>query len=240
MSQETIREGSTNLPTERGLRFAVLLDDRRLSSWQIECISLLTVSGTCKLQLLIAFLTPSQRFRKLRRVFRDGLWFAFLATLGRARTNKKMRGNPFSVPWLTIDVKDAKDGPFLASSDRTRVRERRLDFLLYLGSKALPPAALDLASYGVWAFRFGDSARSTGYPPLVWEMLHGESLISVALEQHTQDNVTPRVLRQGIFPVTGHSYTRSLDVAFSGSVDFPLLACQRLLATSPSSFVVTP
>lgn len=219
--------------TERKLRFAVLLDEWRLTFWQVECISLLVKSGLCQLELMIALMPTWWRrlFLRRRGVLRHSLWFVFLATLGRAQTNKKVTRNPFSASRLTIRVADTRDVFPVASPDLASVRERRLDFILYFGSNILEAGMLGLAHHGVWTFRFGDLARSGGYPPVLWEMLQREAVTSVALEQYTHDDAKPRtVLRRGFFPITRHSYARSLDVALSGSADFPLLACQELLA----------
>ena len=171
-------------------------------------------------------------FFKGRAVLRHSLWFAFAATLGRARTNRAVMRNPFSAARLTIRVADTRDAFLVDSPDLASVARRRLDFILYFGSHSLGAGALGLAHYGVWTFRFGDSARSGGCPPVLWQMLQREGATSVALEQYTHGDPRPRaVLRRGVFPVTPHSYARSLDVALSGSVDFPLLACKDLLTT---------
>lgn len=222
-----------NPEKEQGLRFAVLLDEGWMTSWQVECISLLVKSGLCHLELMIT-LMPAWRkrvFFRGYRVLRHSLWFAFVATLGRAKTNKKATGNPFSVSNLTISVPEAKDGFLVAIPEFSSVRERGLDFILNFGSSISGAAVAGLAHYGVWTFRFGDPSRSDEYPPVFWEMFQREAVSCVTLEQYTNDGKTPgTVLRRGFFPVTPHSYARSLDVALLGSVDFPLLACQKLFA----------
>src|SRR5205085_9755114 len=38
------------------------------------------------------------------------------------------------------------------------------------------------------------------------------------------------VLKEGFFPVTPHSYARTVDSARSGSIDFPLLVCKQLMS----------
>lgn len=142
-----------------------------------------------------------------------------------------MTHNPFSASRLTIRVADTRDVFLVASPGLAPVRERRLDFILYFGSNILGAGTLGLAHYGVRTFRFGDPARSSGYPPVLWEMLQREAVTYVTLEQYTHGDANPKtVLRRGFFLVTHHSYARSLDVALSGSTDFPLLARQELLA----------
>ena len=235
--QEVIANGSMKSQTERGLRFAVLLDEWRMTAWQVECVSLLVMSGACELELMIGLTSPSRRriLTRLNEVCRHGLWFAFMATFGRAQTNREFRNNPFLATRSTIQIKNTRESFAAGNSDLALVEQSRLDFILYLGSKPLEPDSFRLARYGVWTFRFGALENSGGYPPLVREMLQQEPITCVTLEQHTPDNAAPTVLRRGFFPITPHSYARSLDVAVSGSLDFPLLACQELLAnTRPS------
>ena len=224
-----------NSQTQQALRFAVFLDEGQVTSWQAECISLLVNSGLCHLELIITLIPARRQSLLFRgyRVLRHGPWFAFAATFGRSRANKKVTRNPFSVSHLTIRVPGAKDVSPIAIPEFSSIRERGLDFILNFGPSISGISTVNLAHRGVWTFRFGDSARSDEYPPVFLEMLQRQPVTCVALEQDAHDDTKPgTVLRRGFFPVTPHSYARSLDVALSGSVDFPLLACQDLLANA--------
>lgn len=219
--------------TQRGLRFAVLLDEWCLAAWQAECISLLVNSGLCELDLMVAIVPPRPPhvFFRGRRLLRHLLWFAFMEVCGRAQASKRMTDDSFQTQRITIRLSDAKDTGLAAAPEFSSVRERQLDFVIYFGSAISDPGALRLARHGVWTFRFGNPECSEGNLPAFWEMLHREPVTHVRLEQYTHKGEVPgKVLRQGNFPVTPHSYARSLAVALSGSVDFPLLVCRELLA----------
>jgi hypothetical protein len=216
------------------LRFAVLSDGLELTAWQSECISLLTMSGLCELDLFIALVPTWWRRARfaVHAILRKPLWCVFTKTLGRARMKRRTTPNPFAGRLMTIRARRELD-PF-AGSDGP-IHGRGLDFILYLGAETCSPSVAGLARYGVWTFRFANQAQSGELPPVVGEILRGDHTITVALEQYTRSKPVPTLLRAGVFPITHHSYARSVEVALSGSVDFPLLACKELLASRTSN-----
>jgi hypothetical protein len=159
------------------------------------------------------------------------LWFAFVATVGRLRSGKKVESNPFGVKERFASATKSDVGRVEPSNtDGELLRSDDLDFVLYFGNEGLRPDIVGSARYGVWAFGHGDHNCERIGPQGFWEIAQRLPVTSVVLRQFTTDDpVWGSVLRQGFFPVMAHSYSRTVNAARWGSIDFPLLVCEYLL-----------
>jgi len=215
------------------LRFAVLLYRRRLTLWELECVSLLTKSGVAQLELLLIASGPwwSRLLLKCGTILRHILWFAFVTTAGRPLSEE--RTGRYSVPVSTIRVcKATTDANCLGLSraDIQQLLRHQLDFVLYFGTGPLTADVPHIARYGVWAFCHGTQQPYSANPPAFWEMFHREPITRVALRRFSpSDPDQGVVLRKGCTTVNPHSYAGTVDDLRSASVDFPLLATHDIL-----------
>lgn len=218
---------------KRRLRFAVLVDELQINRWQFECVSLLVKSGVCHLDLVILAVPPwRQRMcSKLMVVLRHLLWFAFVATMGRPESSRRAETNLFSARHIqTIKVTNSATFIELPDVEVEHLRARQFDFVIYLGEKIPHTGISGIAKDGVWTFAHGDQSGRTAQPLGFWEIVHRLPVTCVALRRFTPDGpAAGTLLRQGFFPVTPHSYARTVDAARAGSIDFPLLASEDLL-----------
>jgi hypothetical protein len=219
--------------TPRRLRFAVFLDERQPTRWDFECVSLLAKSAVVQFELLVIAARPwsSHLLSKCLHTLRHILWFAFVATVGRPRSEERAESYP--VPVSTIRLfKTANDANCLglSSADIDRLLGYRLDFVLYFGAEPLNARIPHIAKYGVWAFCHGEPQPHTTNPPAFWEMFNRESITHIGLRRFSPlDPHQSVLLRRAWVSVIPHSFARTVDAARSASADFPLLATHDIL-----------
>jgi hypothetical protein len=215
-------------------RFAVLQDGFRLSRWQFECISILVKSGVCELMSLMSIVQPwhERLITRWSLLLKNTLWLLFAVTFGRAESNELTERGAFPVPQVSVlPATKYAESIELENADLDQLRAARLDFLLYLGNKIPGIGISGVATYGVWKFDCGEQQGRRAYPLGFWEILQRLPVTCVKLRRFGHDDPDGgTILRQGFFPITRHSYARTADAARSGSIDFPFLACQQLLA----------
>ncbi len=113
----------------------------------------------------------------------------------------------------------------LAQDSLERIRAYDLDFILGFGSGDCPPALLDSARHGVWAFRFGDWERYRGTSGGFWESYEAEPLTAALLVrlQHAAEAVV--VLREGYVRTNVLSAARNLDQLLTRVARWPAQVC---------------
>jgi hypothetical protein len=212
--------------SKRPFRFGVLIDASGLSRWQADCIRGVSSSGIGTPVIVVnAKCTQAPRRRgTLGRVIRR---FAMTA-IGMPRSSILV-----DVATLGIDTvitsAQLSNGPIL-ELEREQLQALNafdLDFILYTGFLEPRGAILKAARLGVWSLRDGKCAPD-GQPSMFWKMSDSEAGFTVCLWRYTPE--AGSVLRNGRYPIVGHSYRDTIDHARAASLDFPMLAYNDLAA----------
>ncbi|MGH9345110.1 MAG: glucosamine inositolphosphorylceramide transferase family protein [Terriglobia bacterium] len=232
----------TGAPRPECLQFAVVVDPSGASLWQAASVRHLVESEIAQLALVIT--ASADRFSSLqsRRKAACIPWRAFRATLGRLRSDTRVSPARLGA---ADEVREELFSQNLASAKAAAVGNvpgrAPFDFLLDLSTAGADLALAEAGRLGIWRFSWGASGYDREFAGF-WELLGTMGGVDVALRRIATDALLQgTILRQGVFPVTGHTYRDTVERAFAGSLDFPLLACRQALddCVSPTQADVT-
>ncbi len=196
------------------LRYGIISEGRFLEHWQAQCIEKLRLYGTF-LDLVISLKA-------------DGL-------RGKSQKLQKKSIEKRLIPLdeiqhdvRTISIAKAHsddDGFDLEEGDCEKIRGLELDFIVHF-AKGMPQGRiLDAARLGVWVYRHGKSREE---PLCFWEVYRDEAITPVFLERIYPLPNPPVQLWTGRFRTIRSSYTRNLDQALAGSMDWLAKACTKI------------
>src|SRR3989449_8576421 len=210
----------------RPIRFGVLCDGPKISTWQPRSMEKLRrVPGTSL--ALVVF--PAEKFSDGSRPT-SLLFRAYLASHPPRSLRPLDMALAFQgVPSLRCHT-TTQDG--LAhrydESDVRRIRAFDLDFLLQFGSCVLDGEILRAARYGVWSLQQDDEPRYGGIPACLWPIYDGDAVTVMVLQRSAGGVDNGIALRSGYFRTALHSLRQNADEVHFGVVGWPANVCQDL------------
>ena len=219
--------------TQEPLRFAVLLEEKQLNRWQVECVSQLVDSSVAELEVAIRVARRERwSLQRIRFFLRHILWYGFLWTLSEgALIHKRKKNSLQDIELLTGSLTAHKGTLELEDDVIANIRSKKVDFILHFGESRPCDNLMRVARYGVWSFKFGGLASNADTPPAFWESMRGDCVTKAELRRFSPGkNPLGLVLRSGFFSVGGFSYRRTITHMLRAIVDFPVLACRDFLA----------
>ncbi|MBU1011133.1 MAG: hypothetical protein KKD74_13440 [Bacteroidetes bacterium] len=215
------------------LRFGVLCNSLVLEQWQTETIALLTEAGH-RLELVVVnaeTVPPEPLLKKLftyrynRLIF--NLWnrFVFRPEVKKTCSFEQLTANAVTMKCIPVKKGIAN---YFAAEDLTKMREKRLDFMLRFGFNIIRGEILQTTTYGIWSFHHDDEEVVRGGPPGFWEVFKPMVANGVILQQLTDSLDKGVVLRQGYYKTIRHSYTAHLNQLYNESRHYPLQVCRDI------------
>lgn len=198
------------------LRLGVLCHGPTLQAWQARSLERLMGSGDVDLALVIEADRPDDGRSASSRT--GGAWITY-RNRWLADRSRALRAVDASEIFARV--------PSIRLTDVSRIRSERLDVILSFVPH-VPSDLLDVARYGVWAFRHGDLDAGPTDPPGFWEVLRGEPVTSAALVRVADGAAAGTVLHRGAFRTHGWSYVRNLDAMYLGSAEWPAQVCTAI------------
>ena len=203
---------------ESQLRFGILYDGKRLQLWQRRCLEeLRAVPAVVPTVLLVDQpVAPA----------RAGALFRYL--------DRVEPGSPACIAELPQDIAslpviDIHQGHgAVGSAAAAAVRACQLHFILSFGAAAAS-TLIELATYGVWVFEFGDWEHLRGSPPGFWEVYRNTKLSGAMLARLTPDSDVVIPLRRGNLSTSQFSYQRNRDQLLTRFTHWPAQVCRQIL-----------
>lgn len=187
------------------LRFALLFDGDSLERWHVECLDRLEDVA----QLAAVIFAPAERREMVRR--RSPLRQRYARWVGERSTSR--------IPdRLRLVPRFGPDGFAAAGS-------ARFDFILKLGSGAIPDELERAIRLGVWSF---EHELENSELPFFREVHDGDDVTRAALIALTDDG--PSILEEGFFRTDPRSYVASRDAVLAAIAGWPARVGGRILA----------
>jgi len=121
---------------------------------------------------------------------------------------------------------------YFLDEDLEKIKALQLDFILRFGFGIIKGDILKAPKYGIWSFHHGDPKKYRGGPPGFWEVLKGDSVNGVILQQLTEKLDGGLLLKEGSFKTISHSYSNNLYQLLEGSKIWPSQVVQSILLDS--------
>ncbi|MFO1086505.1 MAG: hypothetical protein U1E21_18265 [Reyranellaceae bacterium] len=205
------------------VRFGVFVQGRALEEWEWRAIELLRAAGP---ECLFIFSPPVSLPRGRIAGALDGLvlWIAGLPAKSRTEDQDLLQFQPS----LTVSVErpDARK-PTLDSTQRLRIADRGLKFILFFGAGEVPSGLAACAELGVW--RFTKSSGSVKQYPFIDGLARRDDTVSFGLEQISEQGDRRRVLRDGHFRARGECNRSVARQVLSEASRWPLLVLKHVL-----------
>ncbi len=174
------------------LRLALLLDNTELPAWAVEALRLVLETESLSFQLIVRLnLRPSVAPGWLGRYL--GLEERLFNTEPNAFLRRDVSGLQDLLPIVHAST-SVHEGCFTVDHlALAKLREARLDVVLYLGALRPNAELLEVASYGLWSYDFAVTHLHTASMLAVNEVLSAQETVSTALLQvratHQEDRV---------------------------------------------------
>jgi hypothetical protein len=218
---------------ESQLRFGILCDGKRLQLWQLECLEQLRAMPAVVPTVLLvrqpaATAAPA------------GALFRYLSRLepGSPACTAELPQVWTSLPVIDIHAKhDAPGG--IEPACAAAVRACQLHFILSFGASPAH-ALIELATYGVWVFEFGDWEHLRGSPPGFWEVYRNAKLSAAMLARLTPDHDAVIALRRGNLLTSQFSYQQNRDQLLRRFTHWPAQVCREILHADGACLEAAP
>jgi hypothetical protein len=116
----------------------------------------------------------------------------------------------------------------LVTEDIEKIKSLQLDVLIRFGFRILKGEILCSAPYGVWSLHHGDNAVNRGGPPGFWEVVTGEAVTGVTLQQLTSSLDGGIVIDRAFIRTDRTSFNRNQNALFHAGVELFCNALSRL------------
>jgi hypothetical protein len=214
------------------LSFGILCNTLMLEKWQVETINHLRDHGI-ELKLIIVkesgLEPPISPFRSKLKKLRSGkaLFYFYDRYFFHPKSMEIIDYNPQSkdIPRLVCRVTKKGYSSHFHTSDIQLIRDSGTDFLLRFGFGIIGGEILKVPRFGIWSFHHGDEQKYRGGPPGFWEILFGDPVTGVILQQLNERLDRGAILRKGWFKTQRHSYKEQLDQAYLQTTRWPLQVC---------------
>lgn len=183
------------------IHFGILCNGTAFESWQLRCLEHLLSVTDVQAGLVIEQGMPVARSVPLP----DAL---------------------ISLPTVALAPMPARaECQSLADTAVDQIRAYDLDFILSFVTEPCPPALLEAARHGVWAYQFGDWTQYRGGPAGFWEVYEAEP-VSAALLVRLQRAVDSRVvLKEGYLRTELLSYAGNRQQLLTRFTHWPAEVC---------------
>ncbi len=208
------------------IRFAVLIDNEQLKTWQIKCINKLLGDAHNQLVCFIKN-NASSNYNPNRLSFGYRLIERQIRKL--PLFHNELISDHFKAPKI-ISVSTHKKGikTVLDEEEQSKIEDLHLDFILRFGFGIIGGKILDLAKHGVWSFHHGDPQEFRGGPPCFWEFLYGKKSSGFMLQKLNEELDAGEIIQEGRLAVWQHSFFSHISRVFELSTDLPFLASRKI------------
>lgn len=204
------------------VRFGVFVQGRALEEWECKAVELLRAAGPECLFILSPVSVPLGRLeRALNNLV---LWIAGLPLEAHAEEQDPQQFQPSMT--VAVELTDACE-PVLDSSQRVRIADHGLKFILFLGAGEVPKGLAPCAELGVW--RFTRSSGSASEYPFIDGLSRRDDVVSFGLEQVSEHDDSHRLLRNGHFRARGERNRSVARQVLSEASRWPLLVLKHVL-----------
>ena len=217
---------------EPRLRFGILCDGKRLQLWQRQCLEkLCALPGAGPAVLLVRPPDPAPASPGLFR-YLDRLEPGSPACA--AELPEALAGLPVvDIPPLRVS------GGSPDPACEAAIRAHPLHFILSF-SAAPAHALIGFATYGVWAFEFGDWEHFRGSPPGFWEVYRHAALSGAMLVRLSTDPDVVIPLRRGNLNTCQFSYAQNRDQLLTRFTHWPAQVCAEILQGDAACLQTAP
>jgi len=210
------------------LRFAIMCNGSHFPKWQADVIKKLLSHKNIQCRLLIINQDHSILDRLKRLKPNNFLWFIYslyLTLISKANRSVDLTSLLAKVSHLPVHpITKGKYSQYFNSSDITKIKSYKLDFILRFGFGIIKGDILSSAKYGVWSFHHADEEKYRGGPPCFWEIYQNSLVTGSILQRLTPKLDAGIVLKKGYLK-TNHSYIKNRDQMFFVSSDWPTQVC---------------
>lgn len=228
------------------LRVGLLLDSVTVPSWVFAAVKRLVRSNAAELVLVVLNQSQPVASSLGRRVLHDprhGLYHIFNAIDQRLF----LRGSNALLPVDATEllsgvhqlvVKPAADhgGQRFHAVDVDLIRSCQPDILVKLGFGNLMGDVLSAATYGIWAYRWGDSSRIEDGLTGFWEVANGWSETGAALQQLGSNSEGNLSLCQSWFFTYPYSPARNQNYVLWAAASFLSRQVEHLYRSGPEEY----
>ena len=198
------------------IQFGILCNEGTFESWQLRCLQQLLAVADIHAVLLITLRIPAPRSSPLPD---------YLASL----------------PTITLtDVSVGDEQGNRGATAVGKITSHNLDFILKFVAGPCPPQLLEAASYGVWAYHFGDWTKYRGGPAGFWEVYEGEPVSTALLVQLQRGADSVAVLRAGHLRTNLLSYEGNRQQLCARFTQWPGQVCIDIRNGITGSFAEQP
>ncbi len=214
------------------LSFGVLCNSLMLERWQADSIGHLRHHGI-ELKLIVVRASgmepaPSPIRSKMRKLLSGNAFFYFYNRYFFHPESKEIKDYSHEtrdIPKLFCNVSKRGYYSHFHEKDLQTIRETGLDFILRFGFGIIGGEILTITRFGIWSFHHGDEQKYRGGPPGFWEIVYGDPVTGVMLQQLNERLDNGVILRKGWFKTKSHSYKEQLDQAYLQTTRWPLQVC---------------
>lgn len=218
------------------LRVGLLIEGPVTSSWVVQIVR--RVASVDGARVVVAVQPGQHRPDPVDRTMDGIAWRAYLARLPTAAVPKSsdvVRRESLAdildgVPWVVADTEPVgRYAEAFSAKALEDVRAYHPDLLLRFAFGVIVGSVLQLPTYGVWSFHFGDEQEFRGGPACFWEVYEGRPCVGAILQRLTDRLDAGVVLRRGWADVDVTSYPRTWDAAHRLVLDWPADCCRDLV-----------
>ena len=94
------------------------------------------------------------------------------------------------------------------------IKDKNPDIILRFGFRILRGPILGIPKFGIWSLHHGDNKVNRGGPPAFWEVVYGESISGITLQQITENLDGGKVLGRAFVKTDFTSFNRNQVVVY--------------------------
>lgn len=212
------------------LRVGLLLDSYLLPAWIIPAIERIRLSDHAKLTLVILNQSSIKKSSSLAKPWQgcshwlysvfDGVDQKLFIRGQNALTQIDASDILSKVPVLEVEPIGESSAQSFAALDVEQIKSYQLDILVKMGFGNLQGPVLAVASYGIWAYRWGDRRKIEDGLSGFWEAVEGWPETGAALQQLGTDADHCKTLFESWFFTYPYSPARNRNYALWAASSF--------------------
>ena len=197
----------------RKLKFGVIINSDKLSTWKVNCLEELLNQKDVELDLVVQ--VPN-RTNKLELNFKYFFWYIYnYFFIKRSKSSHLIDTKKIFEGKKRIFCSPIKFGKYsikFSNNDIQKIKSYELDFILRFSiGEIIKGDILTSSKYGIWSFHMGDDQEYRGKAPGFWEIYNYERKTGAILQKLTEKLDGGVILKKGYIDTINTSYIKNRD-----------------------------
>jgi hypothetical protein len=229
------------------IRIGIMLNGYLLEAWKYKMLEVIRNSDYASIDLVILNKGLDDKTTYLDKILRNRKKLFYNAYIKLENQIFQLNPDAFAlkdakkivenVP--VIEIKPNRDEYYdwIEEDDIERIKEYRLDAIVWIGFRILKGDILDSAKYGVWSYHHDDNTVIRGVPPGFWETFERMGERGAILQILTEDRDNGIILYRSSFTCDSPFVSRNNNDCFWRSSLFVPRTLKKLYYEGENAFL---